>query len=42
MIFVDTGVWYAALVAEDSEHSLARSQFLGVSANFVTTDYIVD
>ncbi|MGE3637954.1 MAG: type II toxin-antitoxin system VapC family toxin [Pirellulales bacterium] len=42
MIFVDTGVWYAALVAEDADHLLARSLFLNASSKFVTTDYVVD
>jgi uncharacterized protein len=42
MIFVDTSVWYAALVAEDTEHLLARSLFLDASSQFVTTDYVVD
>jgi predicted nucleic acid-binding protein len=35
-------VWYAALVAEDTEHLLARSLFLEASSKFVTTDYVVD
>jgi predicted nucleic acid-binding protein len=42
MIFVDTSVWYAALVAEDAEHALAKSLFLIATSKLVTTDYVVD
>lgn len=42
MIFVDTGIWYAADVPEDPDHDRARSLLLGATSNLVTTDYVVD
>jgi predicted nucleic acid-binding protein len=42
MIFIDTGIWYAANVAEDPAHAAARTLLLSASAELVTTDYVVD
>src|SRR5687768_10754832 len=42
MIFVDTGIWYAANVPEDSDHQSARNLLLSASSDLVTTDYVVD
>lgn len=42
MIFVDTGVWYAAHVAEDPAHDEARRLLLSATSELVTTDYVVD
>jgi len=42
MIFVDTGIWYAANVPEDPDHHDARELLLSAGSDLVTTDYIVD
>jgi predicted nucleic acid-binding protein len=42
MIFVDTGVWYAANVLEDPDHSEARQLVLRATSPLITTDYVVD
>jgi predicted nucleic acid-binding protein len=42
MIFVDTGIWYAANVPEDPDHVAARELLLGATSDLVTTDYVVD
>ena len=42
MIFVDTGVWYAANVPEDPDHTEARQLVLGATSPLITTDYVVD
>jgi hypothetical protein len=42
MIFVDTGIWYAADVPEDPDHDMARSLLLGATSTLVTIDYVVD
>jgi predicted nucleic acid-binding protein len=42
MIFVDTGIWYAANVLEDPDHHSARQLLLNATTNLVTTDYVID
>jgi predicted nucleic acid-binding protein len=42
MIFVDTSVWFAGYVREESEHSTAAALLTAPSGRLVTTDYIVD
>ncbi len=42
MIFVDTGIWYAANVPEDSDHQVARQLLLSANSDLFTTDYVVD
>jgi predicted nucleic acid-binding protein len=42
MIFVDTGIWYAANVAEDPDHDRARQLLLGAASDLLTTEYVVD
>jgi predicted nucleic acid-binding protein len=42
MIFVDTGIWYAANVEEDPDHDEARRLLLAATSELVTTDYVVD
>jgi predicted nucleic acid-binding protein len=42
MIFVDTGIWYAANVSEDPEHAVARQLLLNATSSLVTTDYVID
>jgi predicted nucleic acid-binding protein len=42
MIFVDTGIWYAANVPEDPDHVSALELLLGATSDLVTTDYVVD
>ncbi len=42
MIFVDTSVWFAANVAEDPNHAIARRLLVENRQPLVTTDYIVD
>lgn len=42
MIFVDTGVWYAWLIADDIDHDRADEWLRNVTERLVTTDYILD
>jgi predicted nucleic acid-binding protein len=42
MIFVDTGIWYAANVPEDADHQAARDLLLSAASDLVTTDYVID
>lgn len=42
MIFVDTGIWYAANVAEDPNHEASRELLLEANSSLLTTEYIVD
>ena len=42
MIFVDTSVWFAGYVGEESEHRAAAAILAAPSGRLVTTDYIVD
>lgn len=42
MIFVDTGIWFAANVAEDPQHAVARRLLVENRQPLVTTDYVVD
>lgn len=42
MIFVDTSVWFAANVAEDPHHAVARRLLIENRQPLVTTDYVVD
>lgn len=42
MIFVDTGFWYSANVAEDPDHAQARELLLEAASDLITTDYVVD
>jgi predicted nucleic acid-binding protein len=42
MILVDTGIWYAANVPEDSDHQVARQLLLNATSDLCTTDYVVD
>jgi uncharacterized protein len=42
MIFVDTGIWYAANVAEDPDHKYSRQLLLDAASDLLTTEYVVD
>ena len=42
MAFVDTGVWYAGVVAEDPDHRRCRDLLSVHERDLVTTDYVVD
>jgi uncharacterized protein len=42
MIFVDTGVWYAANVAEDPSHQVSRELLRQGDGRLLTTDYVLD
>lgn len=42
MIFVDTGIWYAANVEEEPEHKEADALLLAPKERLVTTDYVID
>jgi uncharacterized protein len=42
MIFVDTGVWYAAHVSEDPDHGPARELLRAGRGRLLTTDYVID
>lgn len=42
MIFVDTGIWYAAFVPSDPDHAAAVSWFRSNTSPLFTTDYILD
>ncbi len=41
MIFVDTGVWFAANVSTDRDHLRASDLLRRRSASLVTTDYVL-
>jgi predicted nucleic acid-binding protein len=42
MIFVDTGAWYASVVADDVNHSAAAQWLKQNSEILLTTDYVID
>jgi uncharacterized protein len=42
MIFVDTGIWFAAYVDEDPNHARADALLTGAPSSLVVTDYVVD
>jgi predicted nucleic acid-binding protein len=42
MIFVDTGIWYAANVMEEPEHQQADALLTAPGTRLVTTDYVID
>lgn len=42
MIFVDTGAWYARLVADDVDHAQAIAWFRSPPDRVATSDYVVD
>ncbi len=42
MIFVDTGAWFAAVVATDPDHNAAVAWLQANKEYLLTTDYIVD
>ncbi len=42
MIFVDTGAWFAAFVANDPDHAAADSWLAENTELLVTTDYVLD
>jgi predicted nucleic acid-binding protein len=42
MIFVDTGAWFAAAVADDPDHEASLNFFDKNSQPLVTTDYVLD
>ncbi len=42
MIFVDTGAWYAAFVANDPDHAAAAAWFRKNTEPLFTTDYVLD
>ncbi len=42
MIFVDTGAWFALLVGDDPNYSVAQQWFARNRSSLVTTDYVVD
>jgi predicted nucleic acid-binding protein len=41
VIFVDTGVWFAANVPRDHDHLQARNLLRGRQSSLVTTDYVL-
>ncbi|MFO0897158.1 MAG: type II toxin-antitoxin system VapC family toxin [Pirellulales bacterium] len=41
MIFVDTGVWFAANVSSDHDHLQARALLRRRQSSLVTTDYVL-
>ena len=41
-VFVDTGPWYAGVVAGDPRHREVMAWFRGNSLPLLTTDYIID
>ena len=42
MVFVDTGVWFALLVAKDPNHQRTTEWFVNLSEQVITSDYVVD
>lgn len=42
MVFVDTGVWFALLVAKDPNHQRTTEWFANLSEQVITSDYVVD
>lgn len=42
MVFVDTGVWFALLVAKDPHHKRTTHWFETLSERVITSDYVVD
>ncbi|MEQ8848155.1 PIN domain-containing protein [Botrimarina sp.] len=42
LLFVDTGVWYAASLPEDRDHALCRTALASATARLLTTDYVLD
>lgn len=42
MIFVDTSIWYAAYIEEESKHEVAKALLAAPGDRLVTTDYIID
>ncbi len=42
MIFVDTGAWFALLIADDPNHTAARQWFEKNRTILVTSEYVVD
>ena len=42
MIFVDTGAWFALLIADDPNYITAQKWFASNRTSLVTTDYVVD
>ena len=42
MIFVDTGAWFALLIADDANSIAAQKWFASNRTSLVTTDYVVD
>lgn len=42
MIFVDTSVWYAAYIEEESGYEVAKALIDTPGGSLVTTDYVID
>lgn len=42
MVFVDTGAWYATVIAGDSRHVAVHAWLRGKPLPLLTTDYIID
>ena len=42
MIFVDTGAWFASVIAADPDHAAATAWLVQNQLPLVTTDFIVD
>ena len=42
MVFVDTGVWFALLVAKDPNHQRTIEWFDTLNEQVITSDYVVD
>lgn len=42
MVFVDTGVWFAILVAKDPNHQRTIEWFNRLEEQVITSDYVVD
>ncbi len=42
MIFVDSGAWFASVIATDPDHAAAIAWLAGNREQLLTTDYVID
>lgn len=42
MIFVDSGAWFASVIATDPDHAAATTWLAGNREKLLTTDYVLD
>lgn len=42
MIFVDSGAWFASVIATDPDHAAATAWVAGNRDKLLTTDYVLD